>query len=102
MIEAFDQLIGDSVMTYVKVSNDLNRDVGHQATIVEALFRTQRDFLLSSVGTRSPSAGAGPLQVSNDRPIDNPVVYITQLTYVPIPRLGCMPFKRSHHYKSSV
>lgn len=65
MIEAFDQLISDSVMAYVRISHNLNSDVGHQAQIVETLFRTQRDFLQSSVGTRSPSAGTGPLQVRN-------------------------------------
>ena len=81
MIEAFDQLINDTVAGYVRVSHALNSDVGHQAQIVEQLFMTQRDFLMSSVGTRSPSAGTGPLQVLNKPSSLDEIVSISNFSW---------------------
>lgn len=63
MIKAYDRLIKDSVWRYAKLSSAIGADVFKQAELVEGVFETQREFLLSSCRHRSPSAvGTGPVQ----------------------------------------
>ena len=55
-----------AVAAYTRASGEIGADVHRQAELVEDLFQSQREFLLSSCGQgRSPSAaGTGPEQAN--------------------------------------
>lgn len=71
MVSAYDDLVRTAVAAYARASGDIGADVRRQAELVEDLFRSQREFLLSSCGRgRSPSAaGTGPEQANRMRDV---------------------------------
>lgn len=65
MVSAFDDLIRTAVAAYTRASGEIGADVHRQAELVEDLFQSQREFLLSSCRGRAPSAvGTGPDQAN--------------------------------------
>ena len=70
MVSAYDDLIRTAVAAYARASGEIGADVQRQAELVEDLFHSQREFLLSSCRGRSPSAaGTGPEQANRMRDI---------------------------------
>ena len=54
-----------AVAAYTRASGEIGADVHRQAELVEDLFQSQREFLLSSCRGRAPSAvGTGPEQAN--------------------------------------
>ncbi|XP_023323821.1 adenylyl cyclase-associated protein [Eurytemora carolleeae] len=64
MISAFDKIISNTLPTYLKMSALFGSLVQEQASMVEELFNTQRDFLLSSCRGVYESTGSGPGQAN--------------------------------------
>ena len=70
MVSAYDDLIRTAVAAYARASAEIGADVRRQAELVEDLFHSQREFLLSSCQGRSPSAaGTGPEQANRMRDV---------------------------------
>ena len=70
MVAAYDDLVRTAVAAYARASGEIGADVRRQAELVEDLFHSQREFLLSSCRGRSPSAaGTGPEQANRMRDV---------------------------------
>ena len=70
MVSAYDDLVRTAVAAYARASGEIGADVRRQAELVEDLFHSQREFLLSSCRGRSPSAaGTGPEQANRMRDV---------------------------------
>jgi len=71
MVTAYNCLLRTHLTSYLKSSAALGDLVHEQAVMVESLFHSQRDFLLSSCRGNIPSSGSGPSQAASINSIQN-------------------------------
>jgi hypothetical protein len=69
MISAYNQLLSRHLGSYLRNSAALGSEVQSQAVMVESLFSSQMQFLMSSCSGGLPSAGSGPNQAETIRRI---------------------------------
>ena len=69
MIHAYDRLLSRYLGSFLRNSAALGSVIQSQAVLVESLFSSQRQFLVSSCSGGLPSAGCGPSQAETIRNI---------------------------------